>query len=70
MGKKGIAVFLHDACEKINLTSKVFMAALRHALSGMKAGPSLPEIIDVFGTERIAERLKLALSAHKTNSSK
>lgn len=65
-----IAVFLHDACEKTGLKSKVFMTALRHALSGMKAGPSLPEIIDVLGTERTAERLKLALSAHKTSDSK
>lgn len=64
-----IAVFLHDACEKTGLKSKVFMTALRHALSGMKAGPSLPEIIDVLGTERTAERLKLALSAHKTSDS-
>ncbi|KAG1857071.1 hypothetical protein F4604DRAFT_1931611 [Suillus subluteus] len=65
-----IAVFLHDACEKTGLKSKVFMTALRHALSGMKAGPSLPEIIDVLGTERTAQRLKLALSAHKTSDSK
>lgn len=65
-----IAVFLHDACEKTGLKSKVFMTALRHALSGMKAGPSLPEIIDVLGTERTAERLKSALSAHKTSNSK
>jgi glutamyl-tRNA synthetase len=46
------------------------MTALRHALSGMKAGPSLPEIIDVLGVERTAERLKSALSAHKTSNSK
>lgn len=65
-----IAVFLHDACEKTGLKSKVFMTALRHALSGMKAGPSLPEIIDVLGTEQTAERLKSALSAHKTSNSK
>ncbi|KAG1746908.1 hypothetical protein EDB19DRAFT_1894114 [Suillus lakei] len=64
-----IGVFLHDACEKTGLKSKVFMTVLRHALSGMKAGPSLPEIIDVLGTERTAERLKLALSAHKTSDS-
>ncbi|KAG2160224.1 uncharacterized protein EDB93DRAFT_1237399 [Suillus bovinus] len=56
-----IAVFLHDACEKTGLKSKVFKTALRYALSGMKAGSSLPEIIDVLGTERTAGRLKLAL---------
>ncbi|KAJ8593595.1 anticodon-binding domain of class I aminoacyl-tRNA synthetase, partial [Rhizopogon salebrosus TDB-379] len=58
-----IGVLLHDACEKTGLKSKVFMTALRHALSGMKAGPSLPEIIDVLGLERTAQRLKSALGA-------
>jgi len=64
-----IGVLLHDACEKTGLKQKVFMTALRHALSGMKAGPSLPEIIDVLGFERTAERLKSALAARKANSS-
>ncbi|KAL0950568.1 hypothetical protein HGRIS_007370 [Hohenbuehelia grisea] len=54
-----IAAALHDEQSKLGISSKNFNTALRHALSGMKNGPSVPEIIHVLGTERAVARLKL-----------
>ncbi|KAH7907048.1 hypothetical protein BJ138DRAFT_1216266 [Hygrophoropsis aurantiaca] len=51
---------LHDEGSKVNIKSKQFMTALRHALTGMKSGPSVPEIIEVLGIERAAGTLTRA----------
>jgi len=37
-----------------------FMTALRHAMSGMKNGPSVAELMDVLGTQRTIARLEEA----------
>ncbi|KAI0045752.1 glutamyl-tRNA synthetase [Auriscalpium vulgare] len=41
------------------------MTVVRHALSGMKSGPSLPEIFDVLGKERALQRVDAALEEVK-----
>ncbi|KAH7884204.1 hypothetical protein F5I97DRAFT_1938759 [Phlebopus sp. FC_14] len=64
----GFGTLLHEACRSTAMKQKVFMTALRHALSDVKAGPSVAEIIDVLGTERSLSRLKAApVSKHDTN---
>ncbi|KAF9219057.1 glutamyl-tRNA synthetase [Gyrodon lividus] len=60
-GISDLGVIVHSACDATGLKQKVFMTALRHALSGMKTGPSIPETIDVLGMERTISRLKGAL---------
>jgi len=49
---------LHAERERLGLSVKVFMKALRYALSGMKDGPSMAAIIKVIGRETTLERLK------------
>lgn len=57
-----VATVIHDVCKVTGLKQKSFMTALRHALSAMKTGPSIPEIISVLGPERTITRLKNAIS--------
>ncbi|KAF8425049.1 hypothetical protein L210DRAFT_3743949 [Boletus edulis BED1] len=52
---------VHAACDATGLKQKIFMTALRHALTTMKTGPTVPETIDVLGLERTVIRLKDAL---------
>ncbi|KAF8798216.1 glutamyl-tRNA synthetase [Phlegmacium glaucopus] len=49
---------LHAECESLGLSIRVFMKALRYALTGMKDGPSMAAIMKVIGRERTLERLK------------
>jgi glutamyl-tRNA synthetase len=43
----------------LGLRPQVFMTALRHALSGMKTGPSVPVILALLDLERSLRRLAL-----------
>ncbi|KAF9235713.1 hypothetical protein BU15DRAFT_89484 [Melanogaster broomeanus] len=63
-GVSDLGVIVHSACDATGLKQKVFMTSLRHALSGMKTGPTIPETIDVVGAERSISRLKEALAAN------
>lgn len=49
---------LHKEREALGLSNKVFMKALRCAITGMKDGPALADILDVLGRERVLERLR------------
>lgn len=53
-----LAVVLHDAVRDLGVPQRVFMTVLRHALSGMKTGPGVAEIMDVLGRERSVARLR------------
>ncbi|KAI6020987.1 hypothetical protein BKA83DRAFT_4293667 [Pisolithus microcarpus] len=57
-----VAAVIHDACKATGFKQKTFMVSLRHALSAMKTGPSIPEIISVLGRERTIARLRNAIS--------
>ncbi|KAN0101307.1 hypothetical protein V8E55_001291 [Tylopilus felleus] len=60
-GVASLSSLVHAACDATGLKQKVFMTALRHALTAMKTGPTVPETIDVLGLERAVLRLKNAL---------
>ncbi|KAI0327285.1 glutamyl-tRNA synthetase [Cubamyces sp. BRFM 1775] len=49
---------LHEEHAKTSLKQKEYMTILRHALTGMKAGPSVAEIMYVLGPERSLARLQ------------
>jgi len=49
---------LHEEQAKLGVTSKAFMTVLRHALTGMKDGPTVVDIIRVLGPERTLWRMK------------
>ncbi|KDQ52975.1 hypothetical protein JAAARDRAFT_39688 [Jaapia argillacea MUCL 33604] len=49
---------LHEESATLGMSSKVFMTILRHAVSGKKTGPSVPEIMFVLGPQRTVERLQ------------
>ncbi|THH12850.1 hypothetical protein EW146_g7309 [Bondarzewia mesenterica] len=55
-----IAGALHYQNDLSGIKSKVFMTALRHALTGMKSGPSVPELMHTMGLERSVSRLTRA----------
>ncbi|TFY71407.1 hypothetical protein EVG20_g1615 [Dentipellis fragilis] len=57
-GLQDIADILHDENAKSGLKPKPFMTVLRHAFTGMKSGPSVPEIVQTLGYERTIDRLK------------
>ncbi|PPQ68343.1 hypothetical protein CVT25_007592 [Psilocybe cyanescens] len=49
---------LHKQREELGVSTKLFMKALRYAVTGMKDGPPIADIMDVIGRERTLERLK------------
>ncbi|KAH6903453.1 glutamyl-tRNA synthetase [Coprinopsis sp. MPI-PUGE-AT-0042] len=49
---------LQTTRKESNISNKVFMKTLRHALTGYKDGPPLPDIIKVLGQERSLIRLR------------
>ncbi|KAI8983303.1 glutamyl-tRNA synthetase [Trametes punicea] len=51
---------LHDENAKTSLKQKEYMTILRHALTGMKTGPSVADILHVLGPERSLMRLQVA----------
>ncbi|KAI0358886.1 glutamyl-tRNA synthetase [Trametes cingulata] len=53
---------LHDEQAKTSMKQKEYMTILRHALTGMKTGPSVADILDVLGPERSLRRLQAAMS--------
>ncbi|KAI1789160.1 glutamyl-tRNA synthetase [Ganoderma leucocontextum] len=53
-----LAGILHDENAKTSLKQKEYMSILRHALTGMKAGPSVADILYVLGLERSIARLQ------------
>ncbi|KAI0063242.1 glutamyl-tRNA synthetase [Artomyces pyxidatus] len=61
--EKALADALHEENDASGLNSRAFMTVLRHALSGMKSGPSVPEIVHILGRERTIERLEHAAKA-------
>ncbi|TFK28428.1 glutamyl-tRNA synthetase [Coprinopsis marcescibilis] len=48
---------LHSTRKEIGVPTKVFMKSVRHALTGYKDGPALPDIIKVLGRKRTLDRL-------------
>ncbi|KAJ4485405.1 hypothetical protein J3R30DRAFT_3439297 [Lentinula aciculospora] len=57
---ESIMMNIHHEREKLGLQLKVFMGVLRHALTGMKDGPSIIDIVSVLGHERTIARLSAA----------
>ncbi|EPQ61238.1 glutamyl-tRNA synthetase [Gloeophyllum trabeum ATCC 11539] len=55
--QQNISAALHEESTKSGIKSRVFMTILRHALTGMKTGPSVAEIMHTIGPERTLERL-------------
>jgi len=55
-----MADILHVENAQLGLKSKIFMTVLRHALTGMKNGPGVPEIMRTLGRQRTLTRLKTA----------
>jgi len=53
-----IVDILRDENVKLGLKPMVYMTVLRHALTGMKKGPGVPEIIRVLGKGRTSARLR------------
>ncbi|KAH8830293.1 glutamyl-tRNA synthetase [Flagelloscypha sp. PMI_526] len=49
-----------------DVSHRTFMTVLRHALCGMKDGPSLVDVMTLLGYERVIERLSLAQSSSST----
>ncbi|TFK74720.1 glutamyl-tRNA synthetase [Pluteus cervinus] len=49
---------LHEERGRLGVPSKVYMTVLRHALTGMKDGPAVADIMRVIGPERTLARLK------------
>ncbi|KAF4566578.1 Glutamate--tRNA ligase mitochondrial [Pleurotus pulmonarius] len=64
-----IAGILHEENDSLGLSHKNFMTTLRHTLSAMKNGPSVPEIMQVLGRERTLARLQnhITSAADKTD---
>ncbi|KAI0367459.1 glutamyl-tRNA synthetase [Pilatotrama ljubarskyi] len=57
-----LSELLHDENAKTSLKQKEYMTILRHALTGMKTGPSVADILYVLGRERSLARLQAARS--------
>ncbi|KAI0638911.1 glutamyl-tRNA synthetase [Trametes polyzona] len=53
---------LHDENAKTSLKQKEYMTILRHALTGIKTGPSVADILYVLGLERSLQRLQASTS--------
>ncbi|KAE9397639.1 hypothetical protein BT96DRAFT_883718 [Gymnopus androsaceus JB14] len=56
---------LHAEREKLGMSQKHFMVVLRHALTGMKDGPGIVDIMRVLGPERVFSRLSAANESGK-----
>jgi len=52
-----ISQVLHEEMDALEVKQKTFMTVLRHALSGMKSGPSVAEVMSVLGQDRTLARL-------------
>ncbi|EIN13144.1 hypothetical protein PUNSTDRAFT_57115 [Punctularia strigosozonata HHB-11173 SS5] len=53
-------LLLHEECQAAKIKSKTYMTTIRYALSGVKTGPSVPDIFRVLGRERSIHRLMSA----------
>ncbi|KAH9891169.1 glutamyl-tRNA synthetase [Cubamyces lactineus] len=53
-----LSLVLHDENAKTSLKQKEYMTILRHALTGMKTGPSVADVLYVLGPERSLIRLQ------------
>ncbi|KAI0757473.1 glutamyl-tRNA synthetase [Daedaleopsis nitida] len=53
-----LSELLHDENTKSSLKQKEYMTILRHALTAMKTGPSVADILSVLGPERSIARLR------------
>ncbi|KAI0651383.1 glutamyl-tRNA synthetase [Trametes meyenii] len=51
---------LHDENAKMGFKQKEYMTILRHALTGMKAGPSVADTLFVLGPDRVVARLEVS----------
>ncbi|KAI0935754.1 hypothetical protein AcV5_004082 [Taiwanofungus camphoratus] len=58
--KLDIASLLQEENSLANLKQKVYMTVIRHALTGLKAGPGIADIIRVLGRQRSIARLQKA----------
>ncbi|KAI0294818.1 hypothetical protein BC826DRAFT_909716 [Russula brevipes] len=55
-----VADALHAENKAAGVKPARFMTAMRHAMSGVKTGPSVAEIMDIMGTQRTIARLEEA----------
>ncbi|KAE8750343.1 hypothetical protein FOCC_FOCC002903 [Frankliniella occidentalis] len=62
-GNANIVAAIKDICNSHDVKYKVVMKALRAALSGLKAGPPVGEIIENLGVDESSHRLRLAAEA-------
>ncbi|KAI0761628.1 glutamyl-tRNA synthetase [Trametes elegans] len=60
-----LSQLLHDEIAKTGLKQKEYMTVLRHALTGMKTGPGVADVLYVLGPDRSCSRL-LAAKAQVT----
>ncbi|KAJ3755932.1 hypothetical protein EV360DRAFT_85438 [Lentinula raphanica] len=56
---------LHHEREKLGVSLKTFMGVLRHALTGMKDGPGIIDVVRALGHERTIVRLDAAKELRK-----
>ncbi|KAJ3795867.1 glutamyl-tRNA synthetase [Lentinula aff. detonsa] len=64
---ESIMVALHQEREKLGVQLKVFMRVLRHALTGMKDGPAIIDIVRALGHERTITRLQAVKDVKDVN---
>ncbi|KAH9947350.1 hypothetical protein B0H21DRAFT_739156 [Amylocystis lapponica] len=62
-GTLDLTQLLHEENARVNLKQKTYMTILRHALTGVKSGPGVSDIMRVLGRERTIVRLG---EAHST----
>ena len=60
--KAGIEAFLRDIAVTRDMKLKVIAQSLRAALTGKTVSPGLDEVMITLGKERVAERIKQALT--------
>ncbi|EKM76990.1 hypothetical protein AGABI1DRAFT_108396 [Agaricus bisporus var. burnettii JB137-S8] len=53
---------LHTEQDRLGYSAKVYMKTLRHALTGMKDGPSVADIVKALGRERTLSRLEILIA--------
>ncbi|TCD68577.1 Glutamate--tRNA ligase mitochondrial [Steccherinum ochraceum] len=63
-----LSAILHAQIQPITKSTKVYMTIIRHALTGMKAGPAAADIMRVLGRERSQQRLLSARRAYQGKS--
>jgi len=56
-----LSAILHDEHDRLKMKQKVYMTIVRHAITGMKAGPGAGDIMRILGKERTLERVSSAL---------